>query len=128
MPKSSLESKQDTPLPRPNVADDRFKLSSFGFFEDLQAMELTSEAINTLDRTGYSMLMYACKNGHIDVVKLLLDKGADPNLVGCGGRTSLMISVSSGRESVCRLLLENNASISMKDESGNSALHYAART
>jgi hypothetical protein len=34
--------------------------------------------VNTKYRYGATVLSYACDRGHVDVVKLLLDRGADP--------------------------------------------------
>jgi ankyrin repeat protein len=36
--------------------------------------------------TGYTALMFACKGGHLDTVKVLMEHGADPlirNSVSC---------------------------------------------
>lgn len=34
---------------------------------------------NKCDSHGWSPLMYACREGHIEIVRILLDKGADYN-------------------------------------------------
>ena len=44
---------------------------------------------------GYTSLHYACMSGTPDVVKLLIDKGADVNAADKKGATPLMLAVKS---------------------------------
>jgi ankyrin repeat protein len=41
------------------------------------------------DRGGRTPLYWTSENGHVDVVKLLLEKGADPAAANRDGRTPL---------------------------------------
>ena len=46
--------------------------------------------------SGYTALGLACNRGHIEVALLLLERGADPNVLICeAGATPLMIAVAS---------------------------------
>lgn len=38
--------------------------------------------VNDQDELGYTALAYAAKKGNVDMVELLLDHGADPNMGG----------------------------------------------
>ncbi|KAH0499817.1 hypothetical protein TgHK011_006983 [Trichoderma gracile] len=64
---------------------------------------------------GQTALQAACMKGHEDVVKCLLDAGADVHF--CGGnnfqRTGLQIACGQGNENVVRLLLEAGSEINM---------------
>ena len=53
--------------------------------------------------------MFACKNGHIDVVQLLLDhsdQNIDLNARSNNGKTALMWASFNGHEDIVKLLLE----------------------
>ncbi|EDO45336.1 predicted protein [Nematostella vectensis] len=41
----------------------------------------TCSVVNTANENGETCLMMACENGSVDIVRILLDEGADPNLV-----------------------------------------------
>jgi ankyrin repeat protein len=47
----------------------------------------------------------ASTNGHVDVVKLLLEKGANVESKDKYGRTPLLLAARCGREAVIKLLL-----------------------
>jgi ankyrin repeat protein len=55
---------------------------------------------------GQTPLACACKMGHVDTVKMLLDHRADPNLERAGGITALHEAIVSKRLSVIELLLQ----------------------
>ena len=64
------------------------------------------------DIFGRTTLMIACKNGHKDVVQLLLDN-SDSNIelnarTNWWGRTALMFACSNGHKDVVQLLLDNS--------------------
>ncbi len=48
--------------------------------------------VNSLDPHGCTPLFYACENGHVDVVQLLLNYGADPHIANPEGVTPLAIA------------------------------------
>ena len=58
---------------------------------------------------GVSPLMVACKNGHLEIAKLLLQKRADVNFENDGQQSALMAAADGGNVEVVNLLLEHGA-------------------
>ena len=56
-----------------------------------------------------SPLLYACRMGHLEVVELLLSRGADPTICDHTGRTPLMMASNGGHVDVVRCLVRNKA-------------------
>jgi ankyrin repeat protein len=54
-------------------------------------------------------LLWAAKNGQIEVVKLLLEKGANSEAKDKSDRTALMLAVANGKTDVAALLREKGA-------------------
>ncbi|KAJ5892004.1 uncharacterized protein N7473_008232 [Penicillium subrubescens] len=79
---------------------------------------------------GATPLYYAAVIGHQVVVKLLLDKDADPNSKeDVGGATPLYNAVENGHQEVVKLLLDKDADPNTKeDRSSATPLHNAVRT
>ena len=75
------------------------------------------------------LLLFACSNDHFEVVKLLLELGADPNLIGTTrdfeGRTCLSIACSNLNLNIVRLLLEKGAGPNLPDLNGVTPLLQA---
>jgi hypothetical protein len=81
---------------------------------------------NTTMRSGASVLQVACSEGHIEIVKVLLDKGAKLNYQCETLRsTALMDAVVFEREEIVRLLLSKGADVTIKDSHGYTALDLA---
>jgi ankyrin repeat protein len=70
-------------------------------------------------------LLASAANGHLEVVRLLLQGGADPSLAG-SGCTPLMTAAGNGRPEVLRLLLARGAAVdAVHPDSNATAFHYA---
>jgi len=90
--------------------------------------------VNTQSSTGATPLLQASQNGHVEVVKLLVDH---PNIEinlpvhddcrnGCAGRTPLMMASVAGQVDVVRLLLQiPNIDLNKRGVDGQSALGLA---
>jgi ankyrin repeat protein len=82
---------------------------------------------------GFSMipvrwtpLMYASWFGQAEMVRLLLENGADPNLESYGPNTALIDAVIAGHHKVIVLLLEANAKVDFAGQQGRTARDWAA--
>jgi ankyrin repeat protein len=74
---------------------------------------------------GCTPLHLAARDGRVDLVQLLIERGADVNARNHRGATPLHYAASSRPVSV--FLLENKARADVADESGRTPLHWAAR-
>ena len=72
-------------------------------------------------------LIIAANEGKINAVKLLLDRGADPNLRDETGASALYCAANWGKVNVVKLLLDRGADPNLKDGIEDTALHHAAR-
>ncbi|MCK5457486.1 MAG: ankyrin repeat domain-containing protein [Melioribacteraceae bacterium] len=63
---------------------------------------------NSIDNLEhFTPLMHAAAEGHIEVVKILLDHGADPSLKDIDGDTAESFAVQKGHSKVAKLLKEH---------------------
>jgi ankyrin repeat protein len=81
--------------------------------------------VNVRTQQGRTPLMVAVKrNGNADLVRLLLEKGADTKTTG---DTTLVAAAQSGDVEIIRLLTEKGANVnSIAPRLGETPLHYAA--
>ncbi len=78
----------------------------------------------TGDWAGYNALLFAAYRGNINIVKLLINNGANVNSKNSSGQTPLIIASSLGHREVVQYLLEKNATINIRDRNGKTALRY----
>jgi len=78
----------------------------------------------------YTPLHTACSssssNGSLEVLNLLLDRGADANACNKWRETPLLIAANNGHRAAVEALLDHGANPSMCSEAGWSALTFAA--
>ena len=92
-------------------------------------VEMKSYDINQRDLAGNTPLVWAAKNGHEGVVKILLGRGdINPNKLGCSDRTPLWCAASNGHEGVVKMILgRNNVNPNKPDNHRQTPLQVAAR-
>ncbi|XP_022660119.1 uncharacterized protein LOC111249912 isoform X6 [Varroa destructor] len=77
-------------------------------------------------QNGQTALMLAASHGRADMVKALLETGADPNTQDNDGSTALMCAAEHGYIDVVRMLLANpDVEINIADHDGQTALSIA---
>ena len=85
---------------------------------------------------NWAPLHYAAHNGNVDVAELLVSAGGDINARTHDGRTPLMVAIgvagvqhgpSFRSQSIVRWMLQNGANVQAADDTGYTALHYAAQ-
>ena len=127
--------------------------SKFGGLEQLQKVieylpeNKAQSACNALAQNGWSPLFYACKNGHAEIIKILLEQKARVDIFDSMGTAGLHLAAELGHKSIrllhiinynfyniflsffsldtCDVLLENNAFVNVRNKQGMTPLHLA---
>lgn len=74
---------------------------------------------------GSTPLMAACADGHVDVVRLLISKGANVNAKNCFGSTPLHSGAYASNLPIILLLVERGADPNAKEKFGDTPLMTA---
>ncbi|NIR45443.1 MAG: tetratricopeptide repeat protein [Gemmatimonadetes bacterium] len=75
---------------------------------------------------GWTAILYGAVRGHPDVVRQLLDAGADPRDATDDGTTTFLAAAKSGDTDVARLLIAAGADRDARTDEGMTALMFAA--
>lgn len=92
------------------------------------------EAIEMILNSGFDInsgdfLFCAAQAGLIDMVTLLLDKGADINKVNnYAYRSPIMAAAQYGKKDIVELLIKRGANLDIQDEYGDTALHLSSKS
>jgi ankyrin repeat protein len=104
------------------------KAAKDGDLPAIQTALAGGDDINGRDKSGATALMWAANGGHAEVVKLLLEKGADVNVKRIGdGITALAVAAQNGHTELVNLLLEKGAEVNAKSSTGVTALILASQ-
>lgn len=100
-------------------------LTCCGGFQDVAAYLLDRGA--NIEQGSSTPLMEAAQEGHVDLVKFVLEKGADVNATTGTGDTPLSFACENGHTDVADILLEVGAELEHESEGGRTPLMKAAR-
>ena len=98
--------------------------------DDFQPLELEGymgAPVQTIPMGGYTPLLFAAHAGDVATARLLVEKGADVNVVSETDGSPLIMAASQGNEDFALYLLEAGADPNAVDGNGMTALHYALR-
>ncbi|PQE15343.1 Ankyrin repeat domain-containing 52 protein [Rutstroemia sp. NJR-2017a WRK4] len=98
------------------LADPLYYASRLGIYDTvLNIIQKSNQDINHVDKLQRTALQSASNNGHLEVVKLLLENGADLSAADNDGETPLNAASDSGHLEVVKLLLEKGTDLSVSD-------------
>eukprot|EP00924_Labyrinthula_sp_SR-Ha-C_P005161 maker-scaffold_1-snap-gene-23.23-mRNA-1 protein AED:0.03 eAED:0.03 QI:0/0/0/1/1/1/2/0/235 len=105
-----------------------WKLSSVGDTPALRkfANEAKEFDVEALDELECTCIVYACRNGHLETAKYLIEElKANIEAAGYGGLRALHHAVNNIHQDMVKYLLDKGADPNAADDFGNTALHYA---
>jgi len=99
----------------------------FGYFEAAEYLVKAGASINSPSRNGLNAapIQSAAAAGHANIVKMLLEHRADPNVREQGGYTPLHAAAQNGDEGMIRTLLYGGADLNVKSNDGKTPLDLA---
>lgn len=89
-------------------------------------LEKDPKLVNAKDETGRTPLHWACRGVHPDVVKFLVEKGADINALDNNQIAPLHSIAARGHTEAAELLIKKGAQINIKDYNSHTPLHFTA--
>lgn len=78
-----------------------------------------------VNKTGWTPLHYAATNGHLEIIDFLLENHAYIDAESPNGTTPLMMAAQYGSAAAVKLLLEAGADASLKNQLGMTAIDFA---
>ena len=84
------------------------------------------DAPNIRDGKGNSLLMLASYNGQLEMTRVLLENGANPQLANDMGQIPLAGAAFKGNTEMARLLIEHGADVNARMPDGKTPLMFAA--
>lgn len=103
--------------------DDLFSAVKAGDTREVGDLIAQGMEPSSTDAHGYSLLMYAARDGRLDMVRLLLDRQAKVDARNFVGETAIMLAAYNGHLETVKTLRERGAAL---DGDGWTPLHYAA--
>ncbi|XP_071507965.1 ankyrin repeat domain-containing protein 45-like [Diadema antillarum] len=109
------------------VSGDTSRLLEAYANEDDPYHDRVESQINSVDEEGRSPVEIAVSEGHIEMLRLLIEKGSDMNTRNeNSGRSPLDMACILGRADALQELLEKGADADIATNRGYTALHHAA--
>lgn len=86
---------------------------------------ITKEDRDAKDKKGMTALAWASLNGHLDAVKLLCSKKADPNVADAAGMTPFLHACAAGQTEIVKALLDCGANIQSRNKNNQGVIQLS---
>ena len=83
--------------------------------------------INDKDIYGQHPIYYACREGHLNLCELLVEKGADVNLEDKYGQTCVFYAIRQGHYDIVHYLLKHGLNVNKIDKKKQTPVSYAEK-
>ena len=107
-------------------SEELFTAARRGDVAGLQAALAAGVPVDTANDKGFTALVLAGYDNHLEATRFLLDQGANPNHRDASGNTALMGIGFKGYADIARLLIERGANPNLRNGGGSTALMFAA--
>lgn len=98
-----------------------------GNLRTTEALASTRISVNMRDHRGWTPLLVASRQHDQDILAVLLDHAADPDLVDRDGRAALHFAAWSGDYGATNSLIQHNATVSLRDSLLHAPIWYATK-
>lgn len=131
---ADLNCPNGTPLDEALKIIDDWKLSEglqemlFSYDEDdvEEAIEAGADVNKKSIADGYPLIYYSEDDDSIDIVKMLLKAGANPNIKDDYGVPLLSFAIDCSSDNIAKLLIKSGANVNEEDKVGKTPLMHAA--
>jgi uncharacterized protein len=86
---------------------------------------LEGTTVDATDRHGNTPLMLAARDGHLDAVRVLIERGANLNVTAKYGLSALMLAIVRGHAEVAQTLINAGADLGIR---GRGAIGFEGKT
>jgi ankyrin repeat protein len=106
-----------------------FESTALGKLDRIEELvKAIPESVNAVSTDGFTPLGYAAYFGHLEAARMLLEHGANPNVVSKNDLSvaPLHSALAGGQTAIALLLIEKGANTNLQNGDGWTPLHYAA--
>ena len=115
---------KDIQVDAPNTADETALMLAANT-TDLKIADALIDNGASVNRKGWTPLHYAASKGHVAMMHVLIDNDAYIDAESPNGTTPLMMAAFYGTPNAVKLLLEEGADPTLRNQDGNNALEMA---
>lgn len=121
-----LFSRASAPAGKHQLSTEAANMASDGKVGELRLLLSAAPAMVRLaDKHGFTLLMHASGEGHVEVVRLLLELKCDVNAINTPGNTALHLCASMGYIACVAALLQGGANPALAGRDGKTAADLA---
>lgn len=110
-----------------NDVEALYKAAGEGKSTEVTALLKNGVSVNERTRSGSYALNAAAVENETEVIRILLDHGANPNVQNSQGDTPLICATkyAGGKAGTVEMLVKAGTDLGIRDNKGNTALDYA---